>query len=215
MKDPARRYQTLLRIYPKEYRSVRGDEILTTLLDADERRLTPSELFYLLVHAARVRTRRIVLGPRGRPLPQPVRFVTWVLVTLVTWNWVTAIVNLIGHQAHNDIPPGPVVAGCVFFGLNVLIQARRRFLYGLAIAVIASFVVSGLIQARWSVGSLVEIPYTLLALLLLIGWQRCMVAVAQDRQSIGDSQRNVILASHARQIGPDPEAHERGESNSS
>jgi hypothetical protein len=76
MKDPAPRYKMLLRIYPRDYRSLRGDEILGTLLDASEERgLTPGEVLYVLVHAVRVWFRRIILGPRGHPLPQPVRFV--------------------------------------------------------------------------------------------------------------------------------------------
>ena len=204
MKDPARRYKVLLRIYPQEYRSVRGDEILATLLDAaDERGLTSGEVLYVLAHAVRVWTRRIALGPRGRPLPQPVRFVTWVLIALCTWNWLGAVVDLVGHRPQNDIPPGPVVAGFVFFGLNALIQSRRRFLYVVAIAVIASFVVSGLVQTRWSVGAIVEIPYTILVLLLLIGWHRSMAFMARDRGSFERSRGKVIFDGDTRLLGPD------------
>ena len=36
MRDPARRYEMLLRIYPEEYRSVRGREMLSTLLEAGD-----------------------------------------------------------------------------------------------------------------------------------------------------------------------------------
>jgi hypothetical protein len=91
----------------------------------------------------------------------------------------------------------------VFFGLNVLIQARRRFLYVLAIAVIASFVVSGLIQARWSLGSIVEIPYTILVLLLLIGWRRYMVLVVGDRRSLEVSRGRMIFGQEAGRLGSD------------
>ena len=148
MKDPAPRYKMLLRIYPRDYRSVRGDEILGTLLDVSgERGLTPGEVMYVLVHTVKVWVRRIILGAGADILCLNLfRFVTWVLIALCTWNWLGALFDFIGHHPQNDIPPGPVAAGFVFFGLNVLIQARRRFLYVLAIAVITSFVVSGLIQ---------------------------------------------------------------------
>jgi hypothetical protein len=194
MSDPARRYRVLLRLYPEEYRSVRADEIVATLLDAaDQRRLARGELFYLFIHAATVWARAIVSGLKGRPLPQPVRFVTWVLVGLATWNWLHAALNLIGHHPDNAIPPGPLVAGFVFFGLHVLIQARRRLLYVLAVAVIASFVVSGLIQTGPSIGALVEVPYATLGLLLLIGWRADMAAIAQSRETTGNSPSRRIL----------------------
>ena len=125
------------------------------------------------------------------------------LIALCALNWLGALFDFVGHHPQNDIPPGPLVAGFVFFGLNALVQARRRFLYLLAIIAIASFVVSGLIQARSSLGSIVEIPYTILVLLLLIGWRRYMVLIAQDRRSFEDSHRRMIFGQQVRQIGPD------------
>ena len=141
----------------------------------------------------RVWTGRIVLGPRGRPLPQPVRFVTWVLISLCTWNWLGAVLDGIGHRAQSDIPPGPLAAGFVFFGLNVLIQSRRRSSYVLVIAVMASFVVSGLVQTQWSVGTIVEIPYTVFVLLLVIGWKRYVALIAGDRRSLVEAQGEMIF----------------------
>ena len=183
---------------------MRGDEIFATLLDAaEERGLTSGEVLYVLVHALRVWTRRIVLGPRGRPLPQPVRFVTWVLISLCTWNWLGAILDGIGHRAQSDIPPGPLAAGFVFFGLNVLIQSRRRSSYVLVIAVMASFVVSGLVQTQWSVGTIVEIPYTVFVLLLVIGWKRYVALIAGDRRSLVEAQGEMIFGREARVLGPD------------
>jgi hypothetical protein len=187
MKRSQRRYHLWLRLYPKEYRSVRGDEILSTLLDtADGRRLTLGELVYVFAHASRVWARRIVLGPVKRPLPQPVRLVTWLLVGGAAVYWLGAILEHIQHHSlpQHPLPPGPVVDGLVFFGLNLLLQARRRFLYALVIAVLIYFVVGGLVKTGFSVAGLVaEVPYTALVLLLLIGWSRYMDAIRHDGSS--------------------------------
>ena len=127
MTDPKRRYQRWLRVYPKEYRSLRGDEILATLLDStDHDHPKIMDLFHIVVHTIRVRLSSISKGPVKRPLPQPVRLLTWILVGLAVVNWANAILNAALGQSHPKEPsmqPRVIVTGFVLLGLNLLLQA--------------------------------------------------------------------------------------------
>ena len=181
MKDPKRRYQRWLRVYPKAYRTVRGEEILSTLLDSTDRgRLSARDLLYLLAHAIRVRISQMMRGPGRRPLPQPVRLVTWILVGSAAINWVKPFFDH-GYPKHPSVSPGPVVAGFIFLGLNFLLQARRRILFMLVIGVLVSFIASILVQSRPAYGGLIlASPYLLFVVLLIVGWKRYMTAIARD-----------------------------------
>ena len=176
MKDPGRRYQKWLRLYPEPYRTARGDEILSTLLDsADGGGPAGRHLLTLVVHAARVRIGLILRRPARPPLPQPVRLVTWLLVGSAVAAWANAVFNH-GYPMHPG--PGPVVAGLIFLGLNFLLQARRRSLFFLVIGVFGLFTASILVQTRpIDAGLVLASPYLLCALLLIAGRKRYMTQV--------------------------------------
>lgn len=183
MKNLQRRYRRWLRLYPKAYRYEHGDEILATLLDgaSEGREASLTDLLHLIAHAVRVRM-HLSRGRAERPgMPQPVRLVTWLLVGL-------GVIDLYGSVFTHGGPenPGPnwrgIGAGVAFLGLNLLLQARRRFLYPLVIAVLVAFVVGGLSRSGPSVGGfLVEGPYLFLIVFLLAGWHRYMAAIRAGR----------------------------------
>jgi hypothetical protein len=184
MKDHQRRYRRWLRFYPKAYRLEHGDEILATLLDGVSEHREPSviDLLHLMAHAVRARL-RFSGGRLQRPaMPQSVRLVTWLLVGF-------AAIDLYGSVYTHGGPknPGPnlsgIGTGVAFLGLNLLIQARRRLLYLLAIGVMVAFVVGGLLTSGPSpAGFLVEVPYLFFILLLLAGWHRYMAAISGSEQ---------------------------------
>lgn len=182
MKDPERRYQMWLRVYPKDYRTVRGEEILSTLLDSTDRgRPGTRDLLYIVAHAVRVRISLFVKGPGRRPLPQPVRVVTWMLVGLAAINWADAILDH-GFPKATNPGPSPIVVGFIFLGLNLLLQARRRPLFMLVIGIFGVFIASTVIHGRPAYGGFIlAAPYVLFVLLLIIGWKRYMTAIANDR----------------------------------
>jgi hypothetical protein len=173
MSGRERRYETLLRLYPKSYRSVRGDEMLGTLLEATTqgRRLGVADLLYMVVHALRVRLRLIVSGPTRGPLPQPVRLVTWILNGLAVVVWTGVITSHPGPK-NPGVPWQGIVAGFVFVCLSVLLVLRRRAIYLLVIGVLLSFVCSIVVASGPSVGAIMAVPYSLLVALLVIGWHR-------------------------------------------
>lgn len=190
MTDPERRYQRWLRLYPKEYRSVRGDEMLATLLDSTEHDHPKIvDLLHIIVHAARVRLSVVGKGPVRRPLPQPVRLATWILVGLAVVNWANAILNAALDHSHPKEPsmqPWVIVTGFVLLGLNLLLQARRRLLYMIVIAVLVAFIATGLMATGLSGAALViEVPYLLLVLLLAAGWRRYMAAISSKETPAG------------------------------
>ncbi len=178
MKDLQRRYRRWLRLYPKAYRSAHGDEVLATLLDGASEGREPSttDLIHLMAHAVRVRA-RLFFRSAHRGMPQPVRLVTWLLVGF-------AVIDLYGSIFTHGGPknPGPnfggIATALVFLGLNLLLQARRRFLYVAVIGVLITFVVGGLSTSGPSVGGfLIEVPYLLFIVLLLAGWHRYVAAI--------------------------------------
>jgi hypothetical protein len=181
MNDPTRRFPMWLKVYPKAYRDVRGIEILSTLLDAtDGNRPALRDLFPIVVHALKVRIRQFVKGPGRRPLPQPVRFVTWILVGSAASAWANAILDH-GYPKHPGPSPNLIVTGFILLGLNFLLQARRRLLFVGVIGVLGVFVWSIVTQARPIYGgAILAAPYSLLVLLLIIGWKRYMTAIAND-----------------------------------
>jgi hypothetical protein len=182
MKDPDRRDRMWMRVYPKAYRKARGAEILSTLLDATDRgRPAARDLLAIVVHAVKVRIGMVTRGPGRRPLPQPVRFVTWILVGLAVSNWVNEVLDR-GYPKHPG-PTSPMVAGFIFLGLNFLLQARRRMLFMLVIGVFATFIASTVIQARPAyAGLIVASPYVLFVLLLVVGWKRFMTAIVRTNR---------------------------------
>lgn len=173
MKDPDLRYRRWLRLYPTSYRSVRGQEILGTLLEsADERGPTFRDLLHLGGHAFRVRLALTLHRPQRGPLPQPARTVCWVLTI---WATVNLIGGLLSHGGPKN--PGPdrleILSGCILMGLGLLLWARRPALYLLVIAVLVLGVVSTVLQADQSVfGLVLAAPALVLALVLLAGWSR-------------------------------------------
>jgi hypothetical protein len=174
MKDPDVRYRRWLRLYPKSYRSVRGQEILGTLLDSsDENGPTFRDLLHLGAHAFRVRLTLLRNRPPRGPLPQPARVVSWILTIFAAMDLITGL--FLSHGGPKN--PGPdvreIVGGCILAALALLLWARRPAFYSLVIAVLALTVLSSVLQADEPVPGLVlAAPQLVLALVLLAGWNR-------------------------------------------
>jgi hypothetical protein len=188
VKDPERRYQMWLRVYPKSYRTVRGDEILSTLLDSTDRgRPATRDLLFIVAHAIRLRINLFVRGRGRRHLPQPVRFVTWILVGLAASNWLNAILDH-GYPKAPNPGPSSIAVGFIFLGLNLLLQARRWLAFVLVIGTFVAFIASTVLHSRPAYGGLIlASPYVLFVLLLIFGWKRYMTAIANDRLRSGRS----------------------------
>jgi hypothetical protein len=167
------RYKAVLRLYPKSYRKDRGDEILGTLCEASSlhRRVDAMDLLYIATHALRVRVRFLLNRLEGGPLPQPVRFVTWLLDGL-------AVVFVIGAVFAHHGPENPgfhwqeLLAGLAFFTLSLMLQARRRSLYVLVIGVLTIFACSIVVDSGPDLGAVLSAPFVIFAVLLAIGWSR-------------------------------------------
>ena len=179
MKDPSRRYETLLRLYPRSYRSDRGDEILGTLHEASsrDRGVGTVDLLYIATHAFRVRVRFLVHGLLGHGrLPQPVRLVTWLLDGL-------GVIFVFGAVFAHHGPQNPgfhwqeLLAGLAFIALSFLLLARRRSLYILVIGVLTIFACSIVVDSDLGLGAILSAPFVMFTLLLAIGWPRYKAAI--------------------------------------
>lgn len=183
MKADEHRYQRWLRLYPKAYRTDRGEEILGTLVESssDHRRLAVGDLAYLMAHAVGVRLRLVVRRPAPAPLPQPARMVMWIFIGLAIMNLFDGLV--LGQGGPKN--PGPdvraIVAGLVFLLLAVLLAARRRSLYATVIGVLVVLVGSAAVDTNQLIGTLIlASPLVVLLLFLLVGWRRYVAALPKD-----------------------------------
>jgi hypothetical protein len=183
VKADERRYQRWLRLYPKGYRTERGEEILGTLVESssDHHRLAVGDLAYLMAHAVRVRLRIIVRRPAPAPLPQPARLVMWIFIGLAVMNLFDGVVLNRGGPRN----PGPdvraIVAGLVFFLLAAFLAARRRNLYATVIGVLLVLVGSAVVETDQLIGALIlASPLVVLLLVLVVGWRRYMGALPKD-----------------------------------
>jgi hypothetical protein len=183
VKADERRYQRWLRLYPKAYRTDRGEEILGTLVESssDHHRLAVGDLAYLMAHAVQVRLRLLVRRPAPAPLPQPARLVMWIFIGLAIMNLFDGVV--LDRGGPKD--PGPdvraIVAGLVFLLLAVLLAARRPSLYATVIGVLLVLVGSAAVDTNQLIGVLIlASPLVVLLLLLLVGWRRYMAALPKD-----------------------------------
>jgi hypothetical protein len=173
MKDSNRRFETVLRLYPRSYRNDRGDEILGTLYEASSqhRRVGAVDLLYIAAHALRVRVRFLVNRLGGGPLPQPIRFVTWILDGL-------AVIFVVGAVFAHHGPKNPgfhwqeLLVGLAFFALSLMLQARRRSLYVLVIGVLTIFACSIVVESGPDFGAVLSAPFVMFAFLLAISWPR-------------------------------------------
>lgn len=178
MKDPNRRFETVLRLYPRSYRNHRGDEIMGTLYEASsqDRRIGAMDLLYIATHAFRVRVRFLVNGLECGRLPQPVRLVTWLLDGL-------GVIFVFGAVFAHHGPQNPgfhwteLLAGLVFIVLSLLLWVRRRSLYILVVGVLTIFACSIVVDSDLGLGAILSAPFVLFTLLLAIGWPRYRAAI--------------------------------------
>lgn len=180
MSDPDLRCRRWLRLYPKTYRRVRGEEILGTLLESTgEQGPALTDLLHLAGHAARVRVDLILHRSPRDPLPQPARTVCWIITIFAAMDLITGL--FLSHGGPKN--PGPdmreIVGGCILMGLGLLLWTRRPALYWLVVAVLVLVVASTVLQADQPVfGLVLAAPELLLALVLLAGWSRFKNATA-------------------------------------
>lgn len=173
MKNSNRRHKALLRLYPKSYRNDRGDEILGTLYETSSQRhrVGALDMLYIATHALRVRVRFLVDEHESGRLPQPVRFVTWILDGL-------AVVFVLGAVFAHHGPKNSgfhwqvLLTGLAFFAVSLLLAARRRSLYIVAIGVLMIFGFSIVVDSGPDFGAVLDAPFVVFVLLLAIGWPR-------------------------------------------
>jgi len=130
VKSPKRRYQKWLRAYPKGYRNVRGEEILSTLLDASSEgdRNGLRDFLPVVAHGARVRL-AVTAKRFGRgSLPRPVRGAIACLLLVAALNLLASVTGHNGPKNPSD-HLGNIVMGLGLVGLCVLLKAWSRSLY--------------------------------------------------------------------------------------
>lgn len=176
MTTPERRYRKWLRAYPKEYRNVRGEEILSTLLDAGSRggRYVPWDFLQIAAHGTHLRLQLVAKRLGRGTVPRSVRGAIACLVFV-------AVLNLLDSVTAHNGPKNPgghignVVVGIVLIGLCVLLKTSSRFLY---IAVMGALVVlmSTNFVSTYTMSEVnVVVPLVVLVVplvLLAIGWPR-------------------------------------------
>jgi hypothetical protein len=178
MKDSNRRQNALLRLYPKSYRNDRGDEILGTLYEANMKndRVGAMDLLCVATHAFRVRVRFLANELRGGRLPQPVRLVTWLLDGL-------SVVFVLGAVFAHHGPENSgfhwqvLLVGLAFFAVSLMLVARRRSLYMLAVGALMIFAFFVVVDSGPDFGAILSTPFVAFALLLAIGWPRYRAAI--------------------------------------
>jgi hypothetical protein len=173
VKDSNFRYEAMMRLYPKSYRTDRGDEILGTLYEASsqDRRPDAVDLMYIATHALRVRVRFFVNRLGGGPLPQPVRFVSWLLDGLAAVFVIGAVFARHGLK-NSGFHWQLLLIGCGLFALSLMLLARRRSLYIVVIGVLTIFACVIVLDSGPDFGAVLGAPFVMLALLLVIGWSR-------------------------------------------
>ena len=194
MTEPDRRYRRWLAAYPKEYRGVRGEEILGTLLESGSEDGGPAlrDALAVVLHGTGVRIRFMVMRfGRGR-LPRSVRWATNVLVFLAAASWI--------HAATADNGPrnpsshaGNVVIGVALIALGLLLRTWSRLLYVAVIATLLSFFIAVALSTESSyAGLLLGTPFLVPAVLLIVGWRRYMA---------GPETNGELSQPHTTQVG--------------
>lgn len=176
MNPSERRYQRWLRVYPKEYRDHRGEEILSTLLDASSGPDGPAlrDLAVLVAHGLHVRLAlTIERFGRGR-LPRSVHGASLCIAFLATLNFLVAL----GHSGpkNPDSHVANIVVGLALALAVLLLRTWSRILYGVVVGVLATLAATWFVSADLIINILAIIPLGL----LMIGWRRYMGATGSD-----------------------------------
>ncbi len=174
MSRSERRYRRWLRFYPKEYRHARGEEILTTLLEArsDRGRLSLADLLHITTHGTYVRAWSMARRWRAARLPRSVYVATLVIAILAALNLLAAAFPHNGPQnqsSHLD----NIVVGFVFVGIDLLLWAWSRRLYPLAMGVLAVVVATSAVTVDLSRDVYAVVPLVL----LVVGRKRYMARI--------------------------------------
>ena len=176
MKSAERRYRRWLRVLPKEYCDVRGEEILSTLLDAasEGRRHSPWDFLELVAHGVRV---RLVLTAkrfgRGR-LPPSVRAAIACLIVVAVLNLLASVTGHTGAK-NSGGHIGNVVVGIVLIGLCVVLKTWSRLLYGAVMGALVVLMSANFVDTNTLNEVNVVVPLVLLVfplVLLAVGWRR-------------------------------------------
>jgi hypothetical protein len=179
------RDKAVLRLYPKSYRYDRGDEILGTLYEASLHQqggVGTVDLLSIATHALRVRVRFWADDLAGRPMPQPVRFVTWLLDGLAAVLVIGAIFAHHGPE-NSGYHWQELLAGLTFFALSLMLLARRRSFYITVIGVLTIFAGAIVVDSGPDFGAVLSAPFVIFTLLLMIGWPRYRTAI-KTRSSV-------------------------------
>jgi hypothetical protein len=180
MKSPESRYRRWLRAYPKEYRDIRGEEILSTLLDAslEGKRHAPWDFFQVMAHGIRVRL-KVAAKRFGRgTLPRSVRSAIVCLVIVAVLNLLDSVTAHNGAK-NSDDHIGNVVVGIVLIGLCALLMTWSRFLYITVMGTLVVLISTNFVSTYTMSEVNVVVPLVLLVfplVLLAVGWRRYVAA---------------------------------------
>ena len=174
MSTAERRYRRWLRLYPKEYRDARGEEILATLLEAtsDHRRLSLADLLQITVHGTWVRSCLIARRLRTGRLPRSVYVATLFIAILASLNLMGAAFSHNGpknQSSHLD----NIIVGFVFVGLDLLLWTWRRRLYPVVMSALVVLVATSFVTVDLLLDFYAVIPLVL----LVIGRRRYMAQI--------------------------------------
>jgi hypothetical protein len=187
VKSPERRYRRWLCAYPKEYRDVRAEEILSTLLDASSvgGRHAPWDFLPIVTHGIRVRLTLTAKRFRRGTLPRSVR---GAIVCLL----IVAALNLLDSVTAHNGPKNPgghignFVVGIVLIGLCVLLTTWSRFLYMTVMGALVVLMATNFVGTYTMSEVNVVVPLVLLVLplvLLAVGWRRYMATTPRGSLS--------------------------------
>ena len=70
-----------------------------------------------------------------------------------------------------------LLAGLAFFAVSLMLVARRRSLYMLAVGVLMIFACFIVVDSGPDFGAILSAPFVVFALLLAIGWPRYRAAI--------------------------------------
>lgn len=182
MSEPDRRYQRWLFAYPEEYRTVRGEEIIGTLLESSSGRGGPAlrDVLAIVLHGAAMRIRLMARRfGRGR-LPRSVHWATNFLVFLAASSWIAAATADNGPRNPSS-HVGNVVVGIVLIVLCLLLRTWSRFLYMAVIGTLLSFVITVVVRTTpFYDGLILGAPFLVPVTLLIVGWRRYMSATTNQ-----------------------------------
>jgi hypothetical protein len=184
VKTSERRYRRWLWAYPKEYRDVRGEEILSTLLDASSRgvRYLPWDFLQIVAHGTHLRLQLAAKRFGRGTLPRSVRGAIACLLFVAVLNLLASVTAHNGPKNPGD-HIGNVGVGVVLIGLCGLLNTWSRLVYAAVMGALVVLMSTNFVGSYAMSEVNVVVPLVVLVVplvLLAIGWRRYAATAARS-----------------------------------